>query len=175
MERKTTELDIRVPHLTREIIKLNKVGKTDVVLEHVHKHGYMSIDNFNCPYRLMSRQDQSARRYVGDKFTESANEREMNVIPGLEYVSNENSNTTLHLEVIGIKRTNDNNSKIKEYENNGYNRFNISGLIERYPDGHGEFENIDYIYDENGNYIKGREGEKWSYRYDSYVYLYKLI
>ena len=99
----------------------------------------------------------------------------MNVIPGLEYVSNENSNTTLHLEVIGIKRTNDNNSKIKEYENNGYNRFNISGLIERYPDGHGEFEYTDYIYDENGNYIKGREREKWSYRYDSYVYLYKVI
>ena len=173
MERKTTEYDIRVPHLMREIIKINKVGKTELVLEHVHNVKYFSIDNFNCPWRLLTKKEQESRRYVYDKFTESCDKRAINVQPGLEYISNENSGKTLHIEIIGIKLTP--GMDYSQFYKDGY----ISSIVERYLDGHGEFENTNYIYDENGYYPVDEEGntiqKKWSYRYDMYAYFYKVI
>ena len=105
----------------------------------------------------------------------------MNVTPGVEYISDERSNKTLHIEVIGIKITPDTNNDVyRKYVNElGYKRFNITSLNERFPDGHGDFESIDYIYDENGYFPKDENGnsitKEWTYRYDSYYYFYKEI
>ena len=126
-----------------------------------------------CPLKPLTKKEQESRRYVYDKFTESCDKREINVQPGLEYISNENSGKTLHIEIIGIKLTP--GMDYSQFYKDGY----ISSIVERYLDGHGEFENTNYIYDENGYYPVDEEGntiqKKWSYRYDMYAYFYKVI
>ena len=151
MEEKVTEFNITVPWLERKIVKINKVGKTELTLEHFDERCFPSIDNFNCPWRLLSEEDKNVKRYVRGEFTDVCDRLEMNVTPGVEYISDERSNKTLHIEVIGIKVTPDTNNDIyRKYVNElGYKRFNITSLNERFPDGHGDFESIDYIYDEH--------------------------
>lgn len=181
MEEKVTEFNIKVPWLTRRIVKINKEGKTDLVLKNVKDENYLSIDNYNCPWHLLTKEDQEIKRYVCGKFTEVCDRLEMNVAPGLEYIADDNSNKVLHLEVIGVKITPDNDKEIREKysERNGYKRFNISSITERHPDGHGDWEDTERIYDENGNYPVDENGnsiiKKWSYKYDKYVYFYKVI
>ena len=181
METKTTEFNILVPWLERKIVKINKVGKTELTLEHVRKDDFLCIDNFNCPWRMLSEEDKEVKRYVRGQFTEVCDRLEMNTTPGIEYISDERSDKTLHIEVIGIKITPDTSSEIyRKYVNElGYKRFNITSLSERFPDGHGDFESTDFIYDEHGYFPKDENGnsiiKKWSYRYDSYYYFYKEI
>jgi len=180
MEEKVTEFNITVPWLERKIVKINKVGKTELTLEHV-REDYLSIDNFTYPWRTLSEFEKNSKRYMLGKFTETCDKLEMNVIPGVEYLSDERSNKTLHIEVIGIKVTPDTNNDIyRKYINElGYKRFNITSLSERFPDGHGDFEQTDFVYDEHGYYPKDENGNSitktWTYRYDSYYYFYKEI
>lgn len=181
MEEKVTEFNITVPWLERKIVKINKVGKTELILEHFDERCFPSIDNFNCPWRLLSEEDKNVKRYVKGKFTDVCDRLEMNVTPGVEYISDERSNKTLHIDIIGVKVTPDTSNKIyKKYVNElGYKRFNITSINERFPDGHGDFESTDFIYDEHGYYPKDENGnsiiKEWTYRYDSYYYFYKEI
>jgi len=181
METKVTEFVITYPWLERKIVKINKVGKTELVLEHFRKDCYPSIDNFNCPWRLLTEKEKNTRRYIGDKFTEVCDKQEINVIPGIEYISDDRSDINLHIEVIGVKSTPETSDKIyKKYiDELGYERFNITSISERYLDGHGDFENTDFVYDEHGNYPKDENGNsivrKWTYKYDCYYYFYKVI
>ncbi len=181
MEEKVTEFNITVPWLERKIVKINKVGKTELTLEHFREDCFLCIDNFTYPWRTLSEFEKNAKRYMLGKFTETCDKLEMNVIPGVEYISDERSNKTLHIEVIGIKVTPDTlNDIYRKYVNEGgYKRFNITQIEERYPDGHGDFENTDFVYDEHGYYPKDENGnsiiKEWTYRYDSYYYFYKEI
>ena len=181
MEEKVTEFNITVPWLERKIVKINKEGKTDLVLKNVKDENHLNIDNYNYPWHLLTEEDQETKRYVCGKFTKVCDRLEMNVTPGLEYIADDNSDKVLHLEVIGVKITPDNAKEIREKysERNGYERFNISSITERHPDGHGDWEYTDHIYDENGYYPVDENGnpiiKKWSYKYDRYVYFYKVI
>lgn len=181
METKVTEFTITHPWIERKVVKINKVGKTELTLENIRMDLDMSIENFNCPWRLLSKEEQETKRYIGDKFTEVCDREEINVIPGIEYVSDERCNNNIHIEVIGVKITPETRPEIyKKYENElGYKKFNITSITERYLDGHGDFESTDFIYDGHGNYPKDENGnnivKKWTYKYDCYFYFYKII
>lgn len=181
MEEKVTESSINFPWLERKVVKINKVGKTELILKNASLDWGLIIQNFNCPWRLLSKKDQETRRYIGDKFTEVCDRLEINTIPGVEYMSDERLNTELHIEIIGIKVTPEIADKIYEkyIEEQGYKNFNISCLIERHPDGHGDFEFTNFVYDDHGNYPKDENGndvvKEWTYRYDVYDYFYKEI
>ena len=164
-----------------KIVGINKVGRTELVLDRIVETKSMCIDNFNCPFNLLTPDEQDARRYIGDKFTETCDRYELNVRPGVEYVYDDKSDKTVRIEVVGIKITPDTESDVfEEYTGQrGYKMFNVFSIIERYPDGHGDWENTDYIYDEHGEYIRDEEGnsihKKWSYRFNKYMYFYKEI
>ena len=180
MEIKVTESNPNVPWLTRKIIKINKTGKTELILEHVHPKCYLSIGNYACPWHLLTEEEKDTRRYIEDKFTEVCDRLEMNVVPGVEIITDEDNGIDLHIEVVGEKVNPDNERDVyMKYIKDGYDRFNITSINERYPDGHGDYERTDFIYDRYGNYPKDADGnsiiEKWTYRYDRYMYFYKVI
>ena len=176
MEHKILNHSINHPNITIEMVKINKVGKTDVVLPKYDTRRGMAIDNFALPYYTLTREEQLSRRYVNGKFTEVCDRQEMNVVPGIVYYSDSEKGVDLHIEVIGVKDELGKESE-KEFRKRGYDCFKITSYTERYPDGHGEFEFTDFVYDENGNTCKDIDGNRksWSYRYDRYSYYYKVI
>ena len=176
MEHKVLNYSIKYPNITMEMVKINKVGKTDVVLPKYDTRRGMAIDNFALPYYTLTREEQLSRRYVNGKFTEVCDRQEMNVVPGIVYYSDSEKGVDLHIEVIGVKDELGKESE-KEFRKRGYDCFKITSYTERYPDGHGEFEFTDFVYDENGNTCKDTDGNRksWSYRYDRYSYYYKVI
>ena len=176
MEHKVLNYSINYPNITMEMTKINKVGKTDVVLPKYDTRRSMAIDNFALPYYTLTEEEQGARRYANGKFTELCDKQEMNVVPGIVYYADSEKGVDLHIEVIGVKDKLG-ESSYKEFREKGYKEFNITSYIERYPDGRGEFEFTDFVYDENGYYCKDTDGncKIWSYRYDRYSYYYKVL
>lgn len=176
MEHKILNHSINHPNITIEMVKINKVGKTDVVLPKYDSRWSMEIDNFALPYDTLSEKEQGTRRYVNGKFTELCDRREINVVPGIVYCADSEKGVDLHIEVIGVKNELGKSSD-REFSEKGYKWFNITSYTERYPDGHGEFEFTDFVYDEDGNTCKDADGKSkfWSYRYDRYSYYYKVM
>ena len=167
---------ISKPWLNRVFYQINKTGETVLTINGVNEDNiWICTENYKYPaVEFFNNPNTHQKRYCRGKFYPEYDELEMNIEAGVQLITNDNIDNTVTISIIGIK-TSENESVSNAMKEKGYEY--VGAIDERYPDNHGEFCYKDFVYDEKGDYVYDENGQpkEWSYRYDLYVYYYKII